>query len=1273
MNKNQGAAGLTVVALLTAGMVWAAEAGTPSLEELAAGFATPTGEAKPWVYWWFQGGYGDPGGMARDIAAMKEKGIGGVMHMQTINASGLPLPKEPRMLSPDWDAWFGQMLRIAREGGMTLSASILDGWAHGGWWVGKEDGAKQLVHAEIQIDGPATFAEPLPQPLTRLDIYRDVVVVAYREKTRCPPSPLEVTANNVAAGYCDEENWPAAHAADGDPESYWRTQKPCAPGAPALLEFRYARPVRFAAAFVAGMPEAGPAEAEIQVGDDGKTFRPVARFTLQAGERKRVAFAPVETTRVRLAVFRGHVPDLKLAEFSPLREGDEPVMRPGIKWWDFKSANRAWWVWPPNPYEALEEEYAGPDVSDLAASDVLDLTPHLRPDGRLDWQAPAGRWTVLRFGWTPLAEPARMGSGGYEVDILSTKGANLMMDSVAKRMRALSVAHAGGAPIFFHTDSWEIGAGCKGLQPTWTEDFRRQFQKRRGYDLLPYLPAMARRVVDGRETTNRFLRDYRDTVADLLADYYGHLQRRARELSGGVNSESGYGSYPHPQMDGLKVFGRSDRPMAEFWHPFGQYSDNFLTYVDVMRTTASGTRIYGNRFVQAETLTYHPWAGLFAVPSQYRRTLHEAWARGLNQAVIHKYTHQPFEEKPGTLDYDIFNRHFSWWPLSDGFLAYLGRCQHLLQQGEFVADAAYFVGEGASRFVPGKDYLRPSLPAGYDYDGINAEVLLTRASVKDGRLVLPNGPSYRYLVLCDPQCSTMEATTLRGIRKLVEQGLTLVGGRPTRTPGLAAVAEAELQLKTDADALWGDAAAEQGDRRVGEGRVVWGSGMRDILAADGVQPDVETTAIQATRAGLAGAQWVWHASDGDNPPPCERLFRATVEIPAGRQVLDARVSMTADNGFVFTLNDSEICRGDNFHHVVDARCSENLLRPGRNVLHVRAVNGGEAPNPAGLIGRLVITLDNGQQIECPTDPASWQSSADGDRWTPARSVGPLGCAPWGPIDTRRAGPARLAWIHRRAADTDIYFLANPLDQPLQVTVTLRAAANAVRLFDPLDGSVRDLPERTVSADGRAAVPLQFEPEQALFVVLGNSPGKSGGGRNFPPLEAAAEIPGPWKVTFDASWLEPLPASAAINDTKVSLDFTRLEDWSRHAEAGVKGYSGVATYRTTFDAPDLPVEQQTFLDLGTVKEMARVVLNGRDLGVTWCAPWRVRVPGGLLKERGNDLVISVANTWQNRLCADHELPEGERLTRVGHQLHAEAAKRGLQPAGLLGPVRLLCEQ
>ena len=205
--------------LLTGTLAWAAEQNVFSQDDLAQAFAAPPHEAKPWVYWWFLGGYGNPEGMARDIAAMKEKGLGGVMHMQTINAGGRPLPKEPKMLSPDWEAWFGEMLRVAHTGGMTLSASILDGWSHGGWWIDKENGAKQLVYSETQVDGPAAITESLPQPFTQLGLYRDVVVVAFKERTARPPTPREVRANHVHGRYCGEENWPASHATDSDPET----------------------------------------------------------------------------------------------------------------------------------------------------------------------------------------------------------------------------------------------------------------------------------------------------------------------------------------------------------------------------------------------------------------------------------------------------------------------------------------------------------------------------------------------------------------------------------------------------------------------------------------------------------------------------------------------------------------------------------------------------------------------------------------------------------------------------------------------------------------------------------------------------------------------------------------------------------------------------------------------------------------------------------------------------------------------------------------------
>lgn len=1255
-----------------------------SVDELAKGFLSPPNEAKPWVYWWFEGGYGHPEGMGKDIAAMKEKGIGGVMHMQTINAGGLPLPQEPKMLSPEWDAWFGEMLRIGHEAGMNLSASILDGWSHGGWWIGKEDGAKQLVYSETQMDGPGQATIPLPQPLTRLDVYHDVAVLAYKEKFPRPLAPVQVTSNNVKSGYCGEENWPAVHAVDYDQHTYWRIQTPCTNENPAILELRYAQPIKAVSALLKVMPFDGPAEGEIQVSDDGNEFRRICDFSMQLREEnKELNFSETTGTYFRLVIRRANDSELQLREFQLFRKGDNHYYRPGVKWWEYKSGNRAWWLWPPNPYEALEEMDSYNRPGDLIATEIIDLTSKMDSNGKLNWQIPEGQWTVLRFGWTPLAEPARMGSGGYEADVLSTKAADLMMDNAARRMHELSVSKADNAPILFHTDSWEIGAGGKGQQPTWTENFREQFRKCRGYDLFPYLPALARRIVDDLETTNRFLRDYRDTIADLLADYYGHLQKRAHEMNGGINSESGYGSYPHPHMDGLKVFGRADRPMAEFWHPFGKYRNEYLEYVDIMRTAASGARIYGNRFVQAETLTYHPTDGLFTPPSEYRRTLHEAWARGLNQAVIHKYTHQPFEKKPGMLDYDIFNRNFTWWPLADGIIGYMGRCQYLLQQGDFVGDFLYFVGEGATRYVPGREFLNPPLPFGFDYDGINAEVLLTRLSVRDGFLHLPtctpepnvpnnDGMNYRYLVLCEPQCRMVSPVVLEKMVELVKSGATLVGFPPQSTPGLSDRAAADTRVKSLAIQLWGGNPGKQGQNQISQGRVVWGQSLQEIMIADGLKPDLEIMPpeLYPIRPGLGEAKWIWHPEDGPNPPPCERFFRATIDVPEGRTVKNARVSITADNEFVLKINGLEICRGDHFTQMIDSEIPVSVFHSGINDVRVHAINGGEGPNPAGLIVNIHVGVEGIGRIDCTTGRTAWESSIGNDQWVSAVVLGLFGFHPWG-ILKRTEEATRIAWIHRHTEDAEIYFLANPVSQPVDVTATFRFKANTVQLFDPMDGSIEDLPEKQYTSDGRTTVPLHFESEQAFFLVLHN--GKTNiisEKENFPQIHSVMNIEGPWNVAFESNWVKPFPDNADPNKDKLFITIQQLDDWRSFNEEGIRNYSGVATYQKNFNLNTASSHKNLFLSVGIVREMARVILNGKDLGVVWCPPWRARIPEGLLKAQANELVIQVANTWNNRLAADNSLPENERLSHVGHNLYEISSQNGFQPSGLIGPVCIL---
>lgn len=216
------------------------------------------------------------------------------------------------------------------------------------------------------------------------------------------------------------------------------------------------------------------------------------------------------------------------------------------------------------------------------------------------------------------------------------------------------------------------------------------------------------------------------------------------------------------------------------------------------------------------------------------------------------------------------------------------------------------------------------------------------------------------------------------------------------------------------------------------------------------------------------------------------------------------------------------------------------------------------------------------------------------------------------------------FIHRGSAGTDLYFLANT-DSKVGGTIecSLPVSDRQPEWWDAVTGTQRDLPEFRVEK-GRTILPLTLAPTQSGFLVFRKKCEGPTNGKNFPGTTTAVTINGPWKVSFDPQWGGPKEA-----------EFKTLEDWTQRPEPGIKYYSGTAVYRTTFDAPH--AKHVTGLELGTVQHIARVKLNDRDLGVVWCAPWRVELPADLLKPSGNALAIEVTNVWANRLIGDEQEP------------------------------------
>ena len=491
-----------------------------------------------------------------------------------------------------------------------------------------------------------------------------------------------------------------------------------------------------------------------------------------------------------------------------------------------------------------------PDGDILDAASCIDLTSNYGENGTLDWAVPEGKWVVLRFGCTLTGKKTVWSSPtgeGLEGDPLDPAA----MEAQFQHIAAVLLKDVGPAagPIFraVEIDSWEI------LLPNWTMKFLDAFRKYRGYDARPYLPALAGRTVGSAEISDRFLHDFRLTLGDLVADnYFGRLTTLAE--AAGIIQQSEAGGVCSPKvmsMDAVKNLGRCAIPMGEFWQNTDWRENDQNTNG---KQTACAAHLYGQRVVAAEAFpSYWHWVDS---PATLKPTADRAFCEGFNLFVSQYTATRSDEGTPGTefAAGTHFNRRVTWWNQARPFCDYIARCSHLLQQGLFAADVLFYNGDGCPNYVAPK-HIDPTLGPGYDYDVCNPEILLTRLSVREGRILLPDGMSYRLMVLPDRESMPLEV--VRKLKELVAAGMTLIGPKPEQTPGLTGYPACDRQLKSEADELWGDCDGRTvKEHPFGKGRVVWGVTPREILTRAGIVPDFEHDGKAETFL-----DWI-HRSDG---------------------------------------------------------------------------------------------------------------------------------------------------------------------------------------------------------------------------------------------------------------------------------------------------------------------------------------------------------------------------------------------------------------------------
>jgi len=816
-------------------VVFSLSAGGAKADSLDSGWESPPREARLRAYWWWLNGCVTPQAITRDLEEMKAKGFGGALICDADGSSqdgNERAPHGPDFFSPQWRKLFKYTLQEADRLGLEMSLNIQSGWNLGGPVVSADDAGKKLVWSEHRVTGPCEFRSRLPQPAHRDGYYRDAIVVAYPVKTVSVESPeVRVTASSGQPAH------PVDDLADGNPETFWASgggqpgQGP-SPDRPEWVDFTFTSPVKINRVILRPRPMYGPHKCRLLVSDDGREFRTVADLTLPNPRDERVFLVDLtEGKMFRLMIFgaydRGSLERPRNVQICELRlsgpEGEwprAPARRPITNWAE-KAGYRPLHFSAPDTTPLLQEAEPIPGEEDVMPDQVIDLTDKLAEDGTLSWQVPEGTWEILRFGYTvsdrAYVSTCSQGWEGYALDVLDAGAFQRYWEAVVEPLLADAGALAGKTLKYLHTDSWEI-------EPlNWTPTLPEEFHRRRGYAITPWMPVLAGRIVGDRRASHRFLYDFRKTLGDLAIDNHYRLFRDNAHKHGlEIHPESG-GPHAVP-IDAQRCLGFNDVPMSEFWawswrHRIGDANRFFV------KQPASAAHTYGRRLVAAEGFTTIGPHWQETLWDNLKPSFDKACCEGLNLLFWHAFVCSPEEYGLPGLQYFAgthLNPNVTWWSKSKPFFDYINRCQFMLQQGLFVADVCYYYGDHVPNFAQHKRTDPAKVLPGYDYDVITAEALLTRATVQSGRIVLPDGMSYRVLVL--PNHGVISLPVLRKVAELARDGATIVGPRPKESPSLS---DDEAEHQRLVAELWD------------KGRVIANKTAREVLQGAGIPPDCE--------------------------------------------------------------------------------------------------------------------------------------------------------------------------------------------------------------------------------------------------------------------------------------------------------------------------------------------------------------------------------------------------------------------------------------------------
>lgn len=1163
---------------------------SPTLQE---GFQNPPDGVKPEVWWHWTSEDLNKTGLTADLESMKRTGIDRA-HIFFTGGAGEGIGLTPSRLE-----FYRYAAAEAQRIGLTLGMHNCPGWSSsGGPWITPEQSMKGLFATETIVTGGQKVNVKLPQPLTRFNFYRDVAVIAFPVKSGPFDPQLLLDGKTLSTG---------------------KVQMPFpAQGTEKLLECQFKQTVNVRTLGIVFSTSSLNVGGFVEAVDESGKTRTVGTFRFrkygwlnhsEPNTWQTIYLAEKEGGLVRASKFRIHfvgqdgkefpIPVAKIRFFQDVMIADVDQKN--------SSTDRFGYQNPDHPEERGVEP-----------GDVLDLSDKMAPDGTLVWNALKGNYIVLRIGCTSLGKmcaPAHPNMRGLECDKLARFGLDAhwknMMDPILKLVKPYDVLKMS------LIDSYEMGG------QNWTFDLDKIFQKKRGYSMRSYFPALFGYTVGSNADSAAFLYDFQRTVSDCFVENY---YDRFFELCQQAGITSSCESYNGP-FDDLQCAHKIPLPVTEFWVGGGGLGSRYA---------ASAARIHGKTVNGAESFTAEPGPGRWQQdPRQLKRYGDKAWIEGVNLLILHSYVHQPYGQvKPGMtlMQYGThFGRNNTWWEDSKGWMDYMARGQFLLQSGRSVSEILILAGESR----PNSCGIRRDLTeAGYDFDYCDAETIHKRLVAKEGKVHIEGALDYDVFFLGPERYPSL--ATLRKVKELLDGGAFAAGQKPLGSPSLADKkdkAEYDRLVKT----IWLDGKYKN---------FLETDDALTALKAAKVVPDFQCSNqnfITITReTDQARIYFLMNKAEDESygiasfrvkdktPEFWDPMNGNITPAPFWRVTDDARTELPvklAPNASIFVVFTKKAAT-DYPMAIVQGKVmpdNKNSLIIYEAKYRIRGDADGGTDVLARVkkaIGEKGLTIDVENNILCRTDPYR-------DKFK----------------------ELMLRYQINGKEKTSIY----PEHSHIYLPLVPEGSFIARLTGNDQAPSAEFTKPGTFAVQYKSGVILSAVCEKKMKTVSLNNN---------------------WKVEF----------AKDLGAPKGEINFDRLISWTDRPEFGIKYFSGSAVYRKTISIEDSELNGRTnfVLDLGEVKNLARVIVNGKDFGVLWTPPFTCDITSAL-KSGKNLLEIKTVNLWVNRMIGDEFHPTASQtekpdwvvkgLPNSGDGRYTWASWKGWTKddkplaSGLLGPVSL----